>query len=106
MAQLHHMEDVMREESEGPFKWQSMVELNHYEIHYVLHGSKKVLLKNAKEMTERDAWLIAAVEGGIPLSALPADKSRMPLIDAAQTGGISKVRWNLCPRNPRQSSFS
>ncbi|MGH8418022.1 MAG: DUF6555 family protein [Pseudomonas sp.] len=96
----------MREESDGPFKWQSLIELNQYEIHYVLHGLKKVVLKSAKGMTERDAWFIAAIDGGAPLSEIPSEQSRTALITAAEAQGVSMVRWNLCPRAPRQRSFS
>ncbi|MFK3973756.1 DUF6555 family protein [Pseudomonas sp. NPDC087358] len=95
----------MREDVEGPFKWQSIIALNHYEIHYVLRGMKKVLLHNAKGMTECDAWILAALDAGVPSSALPTTRFLTVLITAAQNQGISKVRWNLCPRSTRYMSY-
>ncbi|WP_397448151.1 DUF6555 family protein [Pseudomonas sp. NA-150] len=91
----------MSKDAEVVFEWRAMDELNTYEIHYVFHGAKKVMLHRAKCMTDCDAWVIAAVEVGVPLSALPTVHFRTVIITAAESQGVSKVRWNLCPRTRR-----
>lgn len=72
--------------------------INTYEIHYVLHGLKTVTLHEAYRMTETDAWVIAALDAGLPSAALPKRLYLSLIQTIAEGQGVTKVRWNLCPR--------
>ncbi|MDB6052335.1 MAG: hypothetical protein JWR17_5081 [Pseudomonas sp.] len=70
-----------------------------YEIHYLHHGVKKVILHHAEQMTDFDAWILAAIECGLPQQILPVARFLTVAITTAEGQGITKVRWNICPRS-------
>jgi hypothetical protein len=72
--------------------------INTYEIHYVLHGLKTVTLHEANRMTETDAWMIAVLDAGLQSAALPKRMYLSLIQTIAEGQGVTKVRWNLCPR--------
>lgn len=69
-------------------------ELTTFEIHYVHFGVKKTVLQRAPYMTDAAAWIIAAVESGVPASVLPSTDFLGLIMTAAESQGVSKVRWN------------
>lgn len=75
---------------------------NTYEIHYMRYGLKCVKLHDAYKMSELEAWIIAALDSGIPESSLLGRPFLSLLWTIGESHGVSKVRWNLCPRSIQQ----
>lgn len=75
-----------------------METLNRYEIHFMHHGVKKVVVCSAAGMTDIDAWMQATLASNISASALPHARFLSLTITAAENQGVTKVRWNLSPK--------
>lgn len=85
-------------DDQGPLALRAVLPPNTYEIHYVRYGLKRVKLHDAYTMSELDAWIIAARDSGVPESYMPSRSFLSLLWTIAEGQGVSKVRWNLCPR--------
>lgn len=65
-----------------------------YEIHYVKHGQKKVVVTNRSGMTWLEAWKAALLIDGACVGATVGLRCVEEAITRAGESGISKVRWN------------
>jgi len=65
-----------------------------YEIHYVKHGLKKVVLANRSGMTWLEAWKAALLIDGACVGATVGLRCIEDAMARAEANGISKVRWN------------
>lgn len=83
---------------QGLLEMRPILPPNTYEIHYVRYGLKCVKLHDAYSMSEPESWIIAAVESGIPRGLLPSRLFLSLIRTTAENYGVTKVRWNLCPR--------
>ena len=83
---------------QGLLEMRPILPPNTYEIHYVRYGLKCVKLHDAYSMSELEAWGIAAADSGIPGALLPSPPFLSLLRTTAENCGVTKVRWNLCPR--------
>jgi len=65
-----------------------------YEVHYVLEGSKKVLLVEKASMSELDSWLCAILYVSSKHDGVGAMTDLDEVRRVAAAKGIAKVRWN------------
>lgn len=65
-----------------------------YEIHYVKHGLKKVVITHRNGMTWLDAWKAALLIDGACVGTTVGLRCVEEAVARAGINGISKVRWN------------
>lgn len=88
----------MQSHRNGLLELRPILPPNTYEIHYMRCGLKRVMLHDAYTMSELEAWIMAVKDAGVQESSLPSRPFLSLLWTIAESQGVSKVRWNLCPR--------
>ncbi|PVZ19890.1 MULTISPECIES: DUF6555 family protein [unclassified Pseudomonas] len=67
----------------------------YFEVHYVLHGVKKVIVVEKTTMSELDAWICAMLFAiGEQPQDLVRDSRVEQVREIASAHGLQKVRWN------------
>ncbi|MFW9268011.1 DUF6555 family protein [Pseudomonas sp. NR3] len=83
-----------------------MQTLNTYEIHYVFGGVKRVTLHTASQMSDGDAWTLAAIACGVSFSVMLHAQLLSAVRTVARSHGVSNVRWNLSPRYAKRNTLA
>lgn len=72
----------------------SYIKLGFFEVHFVLSGSKKVILVEKSSMSELDSWICAVLYVYGRNNRFAVESKLQRVIAHAEAHGISKVRWN------------